>query len=328
VLAQTGGPILGHAPKPGTTTALPASAATVGQNDAVITVDGSCKSGAAGCSTTVSRDQFEKMTAAIKPDMTTDQRRTFAQQYAKLMAFSDDARALGLENDPKFQQVMKFATNQILVEMLNQHYSEEYSHPTDQQIQDYYNQNSKKYFEANLQRIIIPSEPAASDVKKPTPEEQKAYVEKVRQQWVGGADPATLEKDAVARMGLTSTPSVDLTAQHPGMIPPSQDSVFDLKPGEVSQPYVDSGAAYIYKMVSVKTIPLSDVKAQIAKTLHDQKMRDKIQELTESVKPVLNEAYFGPEKSTAGPVAPGHEQGSAQQPGNSSTPPASAPAPK
>ena len=54
------------------------------------------------------------------------------------------------------QEIFTFAQNQILAEALNQHYMEEYAHPTDQQIQDYYDQNQKKYLEVTLQRIIIP----------------------------------------------------------------------------------------------------------------------------------------------------------------------------
>jgi hypothetical protein len=243
--------------------------------------------------------------------MTTDQKRNFATQYGKLLVFADQARALGLENDPNFQQILQFARNQILVEVLNKHYSEEYSHPSEQQIQDYYNQNSRKFIDATLQRIIIPSEPAASDVKKPTAEDQKAYVEKLQQQWVGGADPATLQKDAMTRMGLSSSPDVNITNQRPGTLAPDQDSVFDLKPGEISKPFFDAGAAYIYKMVSVKQQPLNDVKAQISKSLHDQAMRERIQQLNESAKPVLNEAYFGPEKA---PGLPPGFPAPAQQP--------------
>ena len=44
---------------------------------------------------------------------------------------------------------------------------EEYSHPTDQQIQEYYDQNKKKYMEATLQRIIIPMQQEAADKPKP-----------------------------------------------------------------------------------------------------------------------------------------------------------------
>jgi hypothetical protein len=296
--ATTAGQPLRHAIKPNQTTELPASAASVKPSDSVITMTGACKdSSKTGCVTAVSREQFEEMANAVKPGMTTDAKRNFAVQYGKILAFSDEARALGLENEPRFKEILQFVTDQLLTESLNEHYSNEYSKQSDQEIEEYYKQNIDKYREADLQRIIIPTQPAAAEITKPTEAEQKAYVDKLRQQWVGGADPATLQKEAFARMGLNgSAPDVNLKNYAPGMIPPDQSSVFALKPGETSQPFGDAGATYIYKMVSEHEKPLSELKAQIAKALHDQMMRDKIQELSESVKPVLNEAYFGPEK--------------------------------
>jgi len=299
----TSGKPMRHAMKPGQTTELPESAASVKSTDAVITLAGACKDSTQnGCVKTVTREQFEQMANAVKPGMTTDARHNFALQYGKILAYSDQARALGLENTPRFQEVLKFVTNQLLVEALNEHYSKEYENQPDQKIEEYYKENSSKYREADLQRIIVPSQPAAAEVKKPTDEEQKAYVDKLRQQWVAGGDPATLQKEAFARMGLTgSAPDVNLKNYVPGMIPPDQDRVFSMKAGDISQPFTDTGASYIYKMVSEKQKPLSDVKQQIAKMLHDQMMREKIQELTDAVKPELNEAYFGPEKKPEEP---------------------------
>ncbi|MFZ0707708.1 MAG: peptidyl-prolyl cis-trans isomerase [Candidatus Korobacteraceae bacterium] len=299
----TSGTPLRRAIKPGQTTELPESAASVKPSDPVITLTGGCKDSTQnGCVKTVSREQFEQMAEAVKPGMTTDARHNFALQYGKVLAYSDQARALGLENTPRFQEILKFVSDQLLVEALNEHYSKEYENQPDQKIEEYYKQNISKYREANLQRVIIPSQPAAAEIKKPTDEEEKAYVDKLRQQWVGGADPVTLQKEAFARMGLNgSVPDINLKDYGPGMIPPNQESVFAMKPGETSQPFTDTGASYIYKMVSEQEKPLSDVKTQIAKTLHDEMMRAKIQELTDSVKPVLNEAYFGPEKKPEAP---------------------------
>ena len=194
-------------PKPGpVATALPASADSVGMNDPVVTLKGACQApdaAKAGCVDVITREQFEKLANALKPDMPADAKRNFATNYGKMLVFANAARALGLENDPKVQQVFQFAQNQILVDALNQHYSEEYAHPTDQQIQDYYNQNIGKYREATLQRIIVPTFPATGDKPKPSEAEQKAYVEKLRQKWVEGGDPATLQKEAFAWVGMT-----------------------------------------------------------------------------------------------------------------------------
>jgi hypothetical protein len=323
----TSGQPLRHAPRPGQTTELPASAASVKPSDAVITLTGACKDGTQnGCLTDVSREQFEQMANAIKPGMTTDARRNFGIQYGKILGFSDQARALGLQNEPRFKLILQYATDQILTESLNEHYSNEFANQSDQKIEEYYKQNLGKYREADLQRIIIPTQPAAADITKPTEAEQKAYIDKLRQQWVAGADPANLQKEAFARMGLTgSAPDINLKSHTPGMIPPDQASVFDMKPGDISQPFTDTGAAYLYKMVSQHEKPLSDVKAQISKTLHDQMMRDKIQELTESVKPELNEAYFGPEKKPEAPPQAGTLQ--APQQGAQSSEKSTAPQP-
>ena len=234
--------------------------------------------------------------------MTTDGRRNFGEQYGKILAYSDEARALGLQNEPRFQLILKYVTDQLLVEALNEHYSEEFTHQPDQKIEEYYKERCK-FREADLQRIIIPMQPASAEVTKPTEAEQKAFIEKLRQQWLDGGDATALQKDAFARMGLNgSVPDIDLKNQTPAIIPPNQESVFELKPGEISQAFLDAGAAYIYKMVAEHQKPLSDVKSQIAKTLHDQMMRDKIQELSESVKPKLNDAYFGPEKKPETPA--------------------------
>jgi hypothetical protein len=325
-LGTPNGQPLGHTLKPGQTTELPASAANVKPSDAVITLTGACKDGSkAGCVTAVSREQFEGTANAVKPGMTTEARRNFGIQYGKIVAFSDEARALGLENEPRFKEILKFVTDQLLTESLNEHYSTEYSNQSDQKIEEYYKQNITKYRDADLQRIIIPTQPAAAEVTKPSEAEQKAYIDKVRQQWVAGADPAALQKEAFARMGLTgSAPDANLKNYSPGMIPPDQSSVFDLKPGEISRPFTDTGAAYIYKLVSEHEKPLSDVKGQIAKALHDQMMRDKIQELTESVKPELNEAYFGTENK---PEAPQTGTLSSPQPGAQSSSKPTAPQP-
>ena len=139
----------------------------------VVTLQGACKpeAGAAtpapGCVSALTREQFERLITSLtppdRPPMPPDKRRMFATQYAKLLTFADAARAMGLENDPGVRQIFEFAKNQILTEALNQKITEEYSHPTEQQITDYYNQNRRKYLEVTLQRIIIPRITAKPD---------------------------------------------------------------------------------------------------------------------------------------------------------------------
>jgi len=304
----------------------------------VITLQGACpeKNGAkpAGCVNQLTREQFEKMTNAIQPadrgPVPPEMKRKFAAQYAKLLTMADAAREMGLENDPKVKEIFTVVRNQVLAEALNQHLMEEYAHPSDQQIQDYYDKNAKKYHEVTLQRIVIPMSQASSDKPKVPEEEQKAFAEKIRTRWVAGEDPAKLEKEAMEHLGMTtSAPDVNVGARRAGSLPEAHEGVFDLKTGEISQVYSDPAAFYIYKVVSERQVPLSEVKANISQTLQRQMYNDKLQEIQASVKPELNDAYFGPEPppSAAPPGRPGMPPGVMQGPRPGGPPPGAGPGP-
>ncbi len=296
-----------EAPAAGATAASkPAPAASnVPMNEPVLTLKGACESKAGStpppdCVSSLTREQFEKLTNALQPadrgPVPPEIKRKFANQYAKLLIFADAARQLGLENDPKVEQIFTFAQNQILAEALNQHYAQEYAHPSDQAIQDYYNQNPKKFVEVTLERIVIPRPPAGGEKPAPSEAEQKAYAEKIRERWIAGEDPVKLQKEAMDHNGVSSgAPDVNVGARRAGSMPDAQSSVFDLKAGEYSQIFSDPAMSYIYKVLSTRELPLSDVKSSISGTLQHQLYSDKIQQLQSSVTPVLNEAYFGPE---------------------------------
>jgi parvulin-like peptidyl-prolyl isomerase len=179
---------------------------------------------------------------------------------------------------------------------LNQHIVKEYSHVPDQQIEDYYKQNSKKYVEVTLQRIMVPRTAAKPGKPKPSDAEEKAYADKIRERWVAGEDPAKLAKEAMEHAGLTnSAPDVNLGARRPGTLPEAHEAVFELKPGEISPVFSDPGSLYIYKAVSSRQVPLSEVKATISSTLQRKMITDKIEQIQKSATIVLNDAYFGPE---------------------------------
>ena len=304
----------------------------------VITLKGVCKPAAGsttpppGCVSSLTRAQFEKMTKALtppdKPPMPPDVVRNFATQYAKLLVFADTARELGLENDPRTQEIFQFARNQILTEALNQHIVQEYSHLSDQQIEDYYKQNPKKFMEANLVRIIVPKTQPTAEKPKPDEAAEKAYADKIRERWVAGEDPAKLQKEAMEHAGIsTSPPDVNVGARRAGTLPEAHEPVFDMKAGEISPVYADPASFYIYKVVSIRELPLADVKADIQRTLQRQLINDRIQQIQSSTSTVLNEAYFGPEVSTKPQTTIIRPKGAEAPPNQGSTPPSNSGAP-
>ena len=336
------------APAPGATPAAPEAAkattpsvSAVPMSEPVITLKGACppKNGVApkGCVATLTRQQFEELTGALQPadkgPVPPDVRRRFATQYAKLLTLSDAARELGLENDPKVQQIFTFARNQILAESLNQHYVEEYSHPTDAQIETYYDQNKKKYMEATLQRIIIPMQQVTTEKPKPDQAAQKALADKLRERWVAGEDPAKLEKEAMDSSDVKTTPpDVNVGARRPGSLPPDHESVFEMKAGDVSPVFADPAAFYIYKVVTIRQVPLSEVKTQISQAVQRQNYNEKMEAIQKAVTPELNDAYFGPDTQPATPpmgMRPGMppRPGMPQHPGMPGSPGGAVPPP-
>jgi hypothetical protein len=294
---------------PGASTANPSA---VGMDQPVITLQGGCEpigdiTPSKDCVSIVTREQFEKVINALQPDMAADAKRGFATNYGRLLIFSDAARALHLENDPNVQLIIHFVSQQVMAEGLKRHYTEQFAHPSEQQIQDYYNQNSAKYSETTLQRIIIPNNPGTGDKPAVSDAESAAAAEKVRQRWIAGEDPVKLQQSVFEAAGVTgaATPEINLGAKRPGSLPVNHEAVFQLKIGEVSQSYRDPAASFIYKAASVRQIPLSEVKDSIIKTLQQQLLQDKLESIGKSATPVLNDEYFGPPPPSVAPAAKG-----------------------
>lgn len=329
--AQTSGPSTGSALPPrhggqqassapaGSQTAANPSA--VGLDQPVITLKGGCQpigdlQPAKDCVRSVTREQFEKLAHALQPEMPADAKRAFALNYGRLLVFFDAAQALHLEDDPGMQQVLKFVTQQVMAESVKRYYAEKYAHPSDEQIEAYYKQNSAKYIESNLERIVIPRKATAEDGPKAPDTSDTANAEKFRQQWIAGENPNKLQHAAYEAAGITGgTPEVTLGARLPGSLPIDQQAVFHLKAGEVSQVYSDPAAFYIYKVASVREIPLSEVKDSIVKALLQREVQDKVEEINKSAVPELNEQYFGPASPIGGP-AMGDHPGPAGRPAN------------
>jgi hypothetical protein len=58
--------------------------------------------------------------------------------------------------------------------------------------------------------------------------------------------------------------------------------------------------------VSIRQVPLSEVKDAIIKTLQQQLLQDKLESIGKSATPVLNDEYFGPAPAAVAPAMGGH----------------------
>jgi len=318
----SGAPMLGKAPE------SPAAEPQVGPNDAVITIKGICADTSLqgdACKTVVTKAQFDKIVDAIQPGMAPPMRRQLAMRYVGALSMSLEAEKRGLEKQPDFDEKMQMARIQVLAQELRASIQAEANNVSDQDIQDYYQKNVQNYEQATFIKIFVPrtrreATPAASTAKtgaksnasasaaatkpaakKLSPEEEEKANEEamtkeaklIREKLVKGEDPDTLEKAAFTAAGILGTPPpTKMENVRRLSLQADQQSVMDLKPGEVSEVISDASGHFIYKMVSKETLSVDKVKTEIHNQISGQHYREAMQKYQGA--PELNDAYFGP----------------------------------
>src|SRR6185312_16987565 len=175
----------------------------------------------------------------------------------------------------------------MLAQMLPEKVAEN-SKPTQAEVQSYYAENSAKYEEFKLRRIVV-LKSASSGLK---PEELKAFADKIRERAAAGEDTDKLEVEAYKETkSAAAPPNTDLGWKRKGAMDPRHEpQILPLKTGEVSPVMEDGQAYYIYKVESKRQQPLESVQKDIETTLQRERAQKTMKGLIENIKPQLNEA--------------------------------------
>jgi parvulin-like peptidyl-prolyl isomerase len=295
----------------------------VGPDAAVITIPGICltpapkaaSSKAAGgtaaakppaCETVVTRKQLELLIATVRPNLQPAQRRTLAQQYVELLAMSNAALQAGIEKDPKVQEQIRLSRLQILATSYSREMQQKEADVPQADIEKYYKEHAGQYEQAKLLRIYIPM--VAEEGKPTDTAASKALAEKIQQSAASGEDFDKLQKEAFTASNSKGTPPpADLGERRRGTLPPKQEeAVFALKVGDVSPAIEEASGYFIYKVVSKDPVPLDRVRDEIKGMLAREHLRERMEKVRTSAKPIFNDAYFGKETqpAAAGELAP------------------------
>ena len=306
----------------------------------IITITGVCdtpptKTGTAAkpkgeCKTVVTRAQFEEIANALQPNMNAATKKRLADIYPKMLVMAHEARKRGVENDPKFKQILQFARLQILAQQLSQSVKEDADKVPEAEISKYYKDNASAFEQADLQRLYIPKdkqrEPAAdnkedpakqAEAQKTNEEAMKKEADSLQTRAAGGEDFDKLQKEAFDMAGVKGAPpTTKIGKLTRNELPVNHRAVLDLNTGQVSQVMAEPNGYYIYKVVSKDTKPLEQAHDQIRTTLAQQRMQDMMEGIQQSAKTTLNEAYFGP------PATPAAGAGAGAPPPPQMNPPA------
>jgi PPIC-type PPIASE domain len=304
-------------PKAATATGAAPGAATVSPATAVITIAGLCdkppvdKSKTAECKTVVTRAEFEQLVAAVAPTVAPAARKQLATQYGMALVMVHKAHEMGLDQGPKFQELMRVARISVLTKELSQSLQEQAEKISDQEIENYYKKNEASFQEVDLQRVFIPrtkqtpesskdkasDDPAAKDAAKKEQQESedamKKLAETLRGRAAAGEDFSKLQDEAIAASGFKGKPPTRLGKVRRTSLPPDQGEIFSLKVGETSQLITAPNGYLVYKVGDKDTLPIDHVREEIASALQSQRMQEAMQAIQGSATPSLNEKYFG-----------------------------------
>jgi parvulin-like peptidyl-prolyl isomerase len=284
----------------------------VAAGEAVITIHGFCpgtpgKTGDA-CTTVLTKEQFEKIVAAVNQSgapMPAVAIRNLAERYIQILAFADAAEKLGLDKDPKFQELMHVVRLNSLAEAYRRTQDEKFRSPSDDDVKAYYDKNIGKFEQIKLSRIFVPrvNPKAPHEGLDDFAQRAQQVANALRERAAKGEELDKLQQEAYKTLGL-SPPSLntDVGSRRRGSFPPTiEQELFALKSGEVSKVEPEPAGFQFYKLQSRETLTLAQAKNEIVAILHKEQTESANKGVMGSIHTDLNDTYFGP-KSAGNPL--------------------------
>ena len=268
----------------------------------VITVHGLCSKGSASqtapCLTTITKAEFAQMIAAMSfnPQVQTPVgMRNFAESYGQALGLVEAAEKAGIDKDPQFQELMRIVRVRTLADAYRRYLQQKSANPSAEEIQAYYNQNPSRFDQLELDRIFIPRMNPRLPKDKQAEFEQKAQqvATETYQKAIKGEAASKLQIAAYTALGLNAPASTDIGVRRKGTLPATvEPELFALKSGEISRLQTDSSGFTIYKVRSRTTLPLENVKDEVARELYQKRLASAIQEASGQTHVELNEKFF------------------------------------
>ncbi|PYV51428.1 MAG: hypothetical protein DMG92_04510 [Acidobacteria bacterium] len=283
----------------------------------VITVQGLCEkppnsnATPADCSTVITRADFEKLVNAVQPNMPAANKKAFATRYVTLLVLAEKAHEMGLDKNPDFDEQMYIARTQLLARQAAEKMQRDAANVPESDINAYYQEHQSDYKTISFDRIYVPKQkqleapagqPNDADAQKKreaSEADMKQEADKLRARAAAGEDPVKLQQESNDFAGTKAkVTNIKIENVRKNNIPTTDVSIFDLKPGEVSQVFSDPSGYRIYKVAEIKDLPLATVHDEIARTVQGQNVKNAFDSLEKSAKTTLDSTYF------AGPAPP------------------------
>ena len=313
----------------------PGPESQVAPDAAVITIKGVCEKSAGSapnnCNTIVTRSQFEKIVAAVQPNMPKQMQKRVATQLVQFMILANRAHEMGLDQGPEFDEQMYLSRMELLARLAGQQIQKDAGKASDTDLESYYKEHNAEFKTMSYDKIYVPKQKMGETVAANSPDAQKKHeaseaemkqeADKLRTRAAAGEDFVKLQQEAYDFAGMklvasASNTHVDKVAK--AHMSPNDASLFDLKKGEVSQVINDAPGFMIYRVTEMQDQPLADVRDEVTHAVQSEKLKAASEGLQKQISQdtTYNDAFF------AVPAPP-----TLRNPGEAMPAPAAAPAP-
>jgi hypothetical protein len=224
-------------------------------------------------------------------------KKQFAEDYLRMKLLAAEGMKSGVDKSPDVvRQLDLLRENLVAQEQLKR--IEQSITISDADVKKAYDENKKDYEQVKAKHILIAfkGSPAAQKGKKALTEaEAKAKAEELRKKIVAGTakfeDVAKKESDDLD----SGKNGGELGAFGRGqMVPEFEQAAFSAKPGDVTPVIKTQFGFHIVKVLEHNFTPLETVKPSLEKNLRQKKLRETLDAMKESAKPVFNDVYFAP----------------------------------
>ena len=283
---------------------------TAASTTAAITIHGLCSNQEIGksktnpaCTTVITKQQFEVVINALNaigPPLAAAQHHAVAEGYATTLLNYEAAKKAGVEQDPRFAEVMRLARMRAMGDMYTALMQEKARAVPPEAIAAYYKENIANFEELTLRRVTLPRYNTAN-LKDPDFAAKAAKIaDDLHDRAVKGEDLDALQKEAFEKLGIKNPPSTRMAVVRRGIYAADQEKqLFAMKPGEVSPIIEQPSALIIFKMDSRETPTLEKSKDEIVRIITKQNLEKQQQAQSDSVKVDFNEQYLGAAQNSA-----------------------------
>jgi hypothetical protein len=210
-------------------------------------------------------------------------------QYSRLLVLASEAEKRGLQNSSAGRELLQYARLQALAQVLTQQLRAT-TQPTLEEVRAYYTNNPDRYVELTLQRVFIPVHSVAEG--KTNEAEMQALATDIHQRAATADQFRDLQAEVNQKAEIKDPPESRIVLPATALPPTQQQTVLQLKVGELSQVIQDSAGFFIYKLEATRPLPFEMEAKEIQDNLAELKLQQQVSKLLNATKPVLNPQYF------------------------------------